>query len=112
MRASLFRPERPIYTHVWDAAPVIYGLNAKVENSLLADGCVIEGTVENSLLDRGVHVAKGAKVRNCVILRDTHVGAHSVLENVLTDKRVIIKDNRTLMGHASYPVYISKGSVV
>lgn len=111
-RASLFPENRPIYTNVWDEAPVRYGLNARVENSLLADGCVIEGQVENCLLSRGVYVARGAKVRNSVLMQGTHVGSHVALEHIITDKRVMIKDNRTLIGQASYPMYIAKSSVV
>lgn len=112
VRAAIFRTDRPVYTRVYDEAPVRYGLDAQVENSLIADGCVIEGEVENSLLFRGVTVGKGAKVQNCILMNGTYVGAYSNLESVITDKRVAIKDNRNIMGVSTYPVYISKGSVV
>lgn len=111
-RASLFPQNRPIYTNVRDEAPVRYGLDAKVENSLLADGCIIEGEVENSLLSRGVRVGKGAKVKNSVIMQGTHIGDHANIDCIITDKQVVIKPNRNLMSHASYPMYIAKGSVV
>lgn len=112
VRESLFPVGRPIYTNVWDDPPVRYGLDAKVENSLLADGCIIEGEVRNSLLSRGVRVGKGAKVENCVLMQGTHVGDHATLDYVVSDKRVAIKPNRSLMGYASYPLYIAKGAVV
>lgn len=112
VRSAIFRKDRPIYTRVWDEAPVRYGLDAKVENSLLADGCIIEGEVENSLLFRGVTVGKGAKVKNSILMQGSFVSNHSNLEYVITDRRVAIKENRTIMGYDSYPMYIKKGSVV
>lgn len=112
VRSSLFNPDRPIYTRVYDEAPVRYGLQAHVENSLLADGCVIEGEVENCLLFRGVTVAKGAKVKDSILMNGTYVGPYANLQNVITDKRVSVRDNRDLMGAATYPMYITKGSIV
>ena len=111
-REALFPHGRPIYTKVRDEAPVRYGLDARVSNSLLADGCVIEGEVENSVLFRGVKVSKGAKVKNSIIMQATEIGANSNLDYVITDKDVIIKDSRMIMGFSTYPVYISKGSSV
>lgn len=112
VREALFPRDRPIYTKIRDEAPVRYGLRSNVKNSLIADGCMIEGDVENSLLFRGVKVAKGAKIRNSIIMQGTLVGANSNLDYVITDKDVTIKDNRMIMGFETYPVYISKGSSV
>lgn len=111
-RAKLFNSNRPIYTKVRDDMPGKFGLEAKVKNSLIANGCVIEGEVENCVLFRGVRVGKGAKISNCVIMQDTSIGANSNLKYVIADKDVIIKDERTIMGFQSYPVYISKASMV
>ncbi len=112
VRQSLFPPERPVYTKVRDEAPVRYGLDAKVSGSLIADGCLIEGEVENSVLFRGVTVGKGAKIKNSVLMQGTTVGANSSLEYVITDKNVVVKEGRMLMGFETYPVYIAKGSLV
>ena len=112
VRQELFNSDRPIYTKVRDDMPCKYGLGSKVKNSLIASGCVIDGEVENCVLFRGVHVQKGAKVSNCVIMQDSIIGANSNLKYVIADKDVVIKDERTLMGFQSYPVYISKASIV
>jgi len=112
VRADLFNSDQPIYTKVRDDMPTTYGLGSKVKNSLIANGCNIEGEVENCVLFKGVHIGKGTKVSNCVIMQDTKIGADSNLSYVIVDKDVTIKDERTLMGFLSYPVYISKGSVV
>ncbi len=112
VRSALFPTARPVYTKVRDEVPVKYGISANVKNSMIADGCVIQGTVENSLIFRGVKIGKGAVVRNCVIMQGTVVGENSHLDSVITDKDVLIRDSRTLVGCASYPMYISKGSAV
>ncbi len=112
-RKELFQnPEFPIYTKVRNSAPTKYTATANVKNSYIADGCTIEGTVENSLIFRGVRVAKGVTVRNSIILQDTYIGADVSLNCVITDKNVIIKEGRTLSGHESMPFFIAKGMTV
>lgn len=112
VREQLFNRSRPIYTKVRDDMPARYGLGSSVSNSLIADGCVIDGTVENCVLFRGVKVEKGAHLENCVIMQDSTIGENCKLSYVITDKDVIINNERSLMGYQSYPVFISKGSVV
>lgn len=112
VRETLFNRKAPIYTKVRDDVPVKYGLGSSVGNSLIADGCVIDGEVENSILFRGVKVKKGAKVKNCVVMQDSVVGEDSVLKYVVVDKNVEIDKERTLMGYETYPVYISKESKI
>jgi glucose-1-phosphate adenylyltransferase len=112
VRSQLFDPSRPIYTKVRDDMPARYGLGANVSNSLVADGCVIEGEVRNSVLFRGVHVGKNTVIENCVILQDSVIQENSHLNYVIADKNVRIKEGRSLLGFKSYPVYIAKGSVV
>ena len=113
VRDELFRKRGShIYTSVRDSAPCKITPTAKIRNSLIADGCVIEGTVENCVLFRGVKVGKGAKLENCVIMQDSVIGENCRLNYVVVDKDVEIKDERSLMGFQSYPVYISKGAIV
>ncbi|MBR2926688.1 MAG: glucose-1-phosphate adenylyltransferase subunit GlgD [Clostridia bacterium] len=113
VRKNLFSADgRNIYTKTRNSAPTHYSQNANVVNSLVADGCVIEGTVENSILFRGVHVGRGTVVKNCILLQDTYVGANADLHCVITDKNVVIKDERRLSGHATMPFFIGKGQSV
>jgi len=100
--------ERPIYTNVHNTPPVRYGEGASVANSMIADGCVIEGSVENSVLFRGVHIGKGSVIRNSILLGGTYVGKNATLDAVITDKDVLISDGRTLSGCADLPYYIPK----
>ncbi len=112
VRNELFDGNHPIYTKVRDDMPARYGLNSVVLNSLIGNGCIIEGEVENSVIFKGVKVGKGTKVSNCVIMQDTVIGNDCNLNYIIADKDIKIKNSRVLMGFKSYPVYISKSSVV
>lgn len=112
-RAGLFQiADRQIYTKIRNSPPTKYAEDAVVKNSLVADGCMIEGQVENSILFRGVRIGRGSVVRNCILLQDTFVGSDVQLGCVITDKNVVIKDGRTLSGHESMPFFIGKGLMV
>ena len=112
LRDHRFMSDAPIYTKVRDDAPAKYGIDADVKNSLVADGCVIEGTVENCVLFRGVKIEKGAKVKNCILMQDTTVGAKAEMNFVITDKNVTISEYRSLAGTETYPVFVNKGATV
>ena len=107
--AILGKWERPIYTRVHNSPPTVYREGCSVRDSLIADGCLIEGTVENSVLFRGVKVSRGATVRNSILFGDTYVGAGSTLNCIVADKNVVITDDQTLSGALSTPFYIAKG---
>ena len=109
---QLFCHEHPIYTKIKDEVPARYVGDGMAKNSVIADGCVIEGTVENSVLFRGVHVAPGAVVRNSIIMQAVEIGEGSSLEYMILDKGVIIKAGRHLSGHESYPMILRKGTTV
>lgn len=111
VRKELFA-KHPVYTKVRDDRPCKYGLKSSVKNSLVSQGCVIEGEVENCVISKGVYIAKGAKVRNCIIMQDTKIGEYCNLNYVIIDKDVKIHDDKALMGTESYPIYIAKKSVI
>ena len=102
----------PVLTKIRNSAPTRYCAGAKVTNSVVAEGCVIEGTVENSIIFRGVHVGRGAVVKNCILFQDTYVCQDASLNCVITDKDVVIRYGRVLSGHETRPFFIDKGSYV
>ncbi len=113
VRDALFGvAERPIYTKVRNSAPTIYRTGSSVGNTLIADGCIIEGTVENSIIFRGVKVGRGSVVRNSILLQDTVVGSGVSLNCVVTDKNTMVRDGRMLSGHETMPFFIGKGIMV
>jgi len=102
----------PIYTKIRDDNPARYIKGSAAKNVMVADGCIIEGEVENSILFRGVHVKKGAKVKNCILMQDTIVGENASIEYLITDKIVNIKDGSSASGTIDMPVYVAKGKDV
>lgn len=111
-RNALFKKEMPIYTKIGDNGPVKYGLESNIKDSLIADGCVIEGTVENSMLFRGVKVGKGTVVKNSVLLQGTKIGNNASVTSIITDKNVEISDEKVLTGSETYPLYIGKNGKI
>ena len=119
---DLLRPEvrecifgvknRPVFTKVKNSAPTRHSVDSKVSNSLIADGCVINGTVENSIIFRGVRIGKGTVIKNSIIMQDTQIGDDAFINCVIADKSVIIRDGRTLSGHETHPFSIAKNTVI
>ncbi|NLO45570.1 MAG: glucose-1-phosphate adenylyltransferase subunit GlgD [Clostridiales bacterium] len=111
-RNMLFSKKRPVLTKLRDEMPVIYGLGSKAKNSLIADGCIIDGEVENSILFRGARVRKGASVKNSIIMQGTYIGENVRLDSVVIDKSTVIKPGKSLCGDENYPVYIGKEIII
>ena len=112
VRSQLFNKKRPVFTKVRDGMPTRYGVNAKVKNCLVGDDCIIEGTVKNSILFRGVKVGKGAVVENCILMQETKVGEDAVLCNVIADKNASVDDGVVLKGTGERYCFIDKYQVL
>ena len=112
VQADLFNPRHPIYTKVKDEVAARYSVSAQVKNSLVADGCVIEGLVENSILFRGVHVKPGARIYNSIVMQGAEVDENAILDHVILDKGVKILPGRSLQGYDSFPIVIRKNQTV
>lgn len=112
IREKLFFKPGLIYTKVKDEAPTKYMDAAVVKNSLIADGCVINGYVENSIIFRGVRIEKGARVSNSIIMQDSEIQENAILEHAILDKQVIIRQDIRLTGQESYLILINKGAIV
>ena len=101
-----------IHTKVKDSPPTTYGDDSQVENSFIADGCVIEGDVINSIIFRGARIGKGAVVKNCIVMQDNIIGANASLNAIITDKNVVVRDKIVLSGSETHPFFIRKGKIV
>ncbi len=112
VREDLFCRDRPVFTKIRNDMPVVYGLGSKVSDSLISDGCIIEGTVENSVLARGVRVAQGAVVQNCILMQDTYIGDNAQLRYVITDKSAVITPHKILSSAKTYPMYVGKRIII
>lgn len=112
IRDQVFLKNRPILTKIYDEAPTYYSEDAEVSDSLIADGSRIEGTVENSIIFRGCTIAKDAVVKDSIVLPNSSIGEGVELSYVVTDKGVTVRENRKMMGSATYPVAIAKNATV
>ena len=112
VRHDLFFYNHPVFTRVRDRVPSYYGENCNVENCVLADGCILEGNVKESILFRNVTVCEGAQVENCVIMNDTVVGEGAELKYVILDKDVTVRQGAKLYGTPTNPIIIKRGEIV
>ncbi len=112
IRAEIFRKDQPILTRIKDSVPTRYGDDACVKNSYIADGCVINGTVENSIVFRNVKVEKGACIKNAIVMQNTIVEENASLSYVIADKNARIRENKSLSGCDTLPLVINKGKIV
>ena len=112
VRHDLFHYNHPVYTKVRDRVPSYYGENCEIKDCIVADGCMLEGNVGNSILFRQVTVAEGAQVEDCLIMNDSVIGEGAYLKNVILDKDVVVRPGTQLMGTATNPIIIKRGEVV
>ncbi|MDM8530167.1 glucose-1-phosphate adenylyltransferase [Anaerolineales bacterium HSG25] len=93
---NLHDPDWVIHTRSEERPPVKLGPQAQVKKSLLSNGCVIRGQVENSVLSPGVYVSPGAVVKNSVVINDVWIGSGAVLDRVIVDEGAVIGANTQL----------------
>ena len=91
IRNYFFRQEPAVKTKIDDLPPAKYNAGALVKNSLVASGCIINGTVENSVLFKGVFVGNNCVIRNSVILNDVYIGDNTHIENCIVESRDTIR---------------------
>ncbi len=104
MRQKFFKEEPHIYSKVDDLPPAKYNPGSEVSNSLISSGCIINGTVSDSVLFKTVYVGNGSVVRNCVVLNDVYIGDNSYLENCIVDSRCALKPNAYFKGEGGIEV--------
>lgn len=112
VRKEMFLSKNKIYTKVKDQVPTHYGDNAVVCDSLIADGCHIEGRVENSVIFRSVNIEKGAVIKNSIIMQNSVIQSNCYIENAVLDKEVTVRAGKTLTGQPNYPFVIPKGNII
>ena len=112
VRSDIFGGAHPIYTKVRDRVPTYYGEGCEVEDSVIADGCMIEGEVEDSILFREVTVAKGAEIENCIIFNEAVIGEGAELKYAILDKNVTVTPGAKLIGTKKNPIIVKQGETV
>ena len=112
IREDLFRGAHPIYTKVRDQVPSYYGESCRLVNCTLADGCMLEGSISNSVLFRHVRIGEGAVIEDSVIMNDTVVGEGAYLKCVILDKDVVVSPGARLVGTPTNPIILKRGETV
>ena len=112
IRHDLFYYNHPVYTKVRDRVPSYYGEESDIGNCIVADGCILEGSVRNSVLFRQVTVKSGTDIENCLIMNDTVVGENCRLQYVILDKDVVVRPGTNLIGTPTRPIIIKRGEIV
>ena len=112
VRADIFGGAHPVYTKVRDRVPTYYGEDCEVEDSLIADGCMIDGEIEDSILFREVSVAKDAEVENCIIFNEAVIGEGAELKYAILDKNVTVTPGAKLIGTKKNPIIVKRGETV
>ncbi|MGM9590862.1 MAG: glucose-1-phosphate adenylyltransferase subunit GlgD, partial [Faecousia sp.] len=112
IRHDIFNGNHPVYTKVRDRVPTYYGADCDIENCLIADGCMLEGEVEDSVLFRQVTVEKDAEVENCIIMNESVIGEGAELKYVILDKNVTVTPGAKLIGTKKNPIVVKRGETV
>ena len=112
LRHDIFGFNHPVYTKVRDRVPTYYGESCEVDSCIVADGCMLDGSVKNSVLFRQVNVCEGAQVENCLVMNDAVIGENAQLKNVILDKDVVVRPGAVLIGTESNPIIVKKGEIV
>ncbi|WP_040207527.1 GlgC family sugar phosphate nucleotidyltransferase [Neobacillus jeddahensis] len=107
---QLFVKEQPIITKVKDEPPTKYVQDSVVKNAMIANGCIISGSVENSIISRGVKIGKGTVIKNCIIMQKCQIEENCYLDSVILDKDVKVEAGARLLGTACDPYVIRKGT--
>lgn len=105
---QLFKPDWPIYTQTNDSCPTIFGKTSRVVNSVVANGAIIDGEVEGSIVSRGVTICQGAVVKDSIILPGAYIGENAKLDHVVVDKYAIVHHVKKLEGTDESPVYVER----
>ena len=109
-RRQIFPAGRPVRTKTHEEVSTYYGENAVSRNSLVADNCMIEGSIENCIVFSGARIERGAKLRNCIIMRGGIVGEGAELDCVIADKYCSFSAGTVLTGNPKLPMVVPKGS--
>ena len=112
VRNDIFNGAHVIYTKVRDRVPTYYGEECEVEDCLIADGCMIDGEVENSILFRQVTIAEDAEVEDCILMNDCVVGEGAELKYCILDKNVTVTPGAKLIGTKKNPIIVKRGETV
>lgn len=109
IRQFFFGEYPEVHSKHSDLPPAKYNTGARIVNSLLSSGCIINGTVENSVLFKQVYVGNNCIIRNSIILNDVHIGDNAYIENCIVESRGDIREGSHHVGNDGIRIIVEQG---
>lgn len=109
---QLFDEKWPIYTRTSDSCPTQYFEEASVKRSFVANGCLIQGNLENCVVGRGCTIGKDCVIKNCVISSDVVIADGTHLENLIVDKHASVLHTKEIVADPENPGYVKRGDII
>jgi len=98
VRDYFFKQYPDIYSKVDDLPPAKYNPGAGIKNSLISSGCIVNGTIENSILFKKSYIGNNCTIKNSIILNDVYIGDNTYIENCIVESRGTIRANSHFVG--------------
>ncbi len=108
LASKLFSLDWPIHTRTNDSCPTRYTKDAKVVNTMISNGCLIEGELKNSVIGRGVVVNKGVVIENSIVLAGAIISENTTIKNSIVDKEAIVDKTKELIGKTDQVMYVKR----
>lgn len=109
---DIFKKEWPIYTRTNDSEPTVYTKDASIKNSIVANGCIIKGHIENCVIGRDVVIGKGAVIKDSIIMADTTISDNTEISYAILDKHVKVQKSKKLNGKKNNVIYIGRDNII
>ena len=106
---KMINDDWPIYTVTNDTCPTLYAPGSTITNSIVGNGCIIEGTVSNCVIGRNVIIKKGAVIKDSIIMPDTFINKNVKMEKCVVDRLAMVTHVKELKGDDQQPLYIRRG---
>lgn len=108
VRDYFFKQYPDVYSKVADLPPAKYNTGASVKNSLISSGCIINGSVENSIIFREAYVGNNCVIKNSIILNDVYIGDNTHIENCIVESRGTMRANSEYIGEDGIKIVVEK----
>ncbi len=109
IRDYFFKQYPDIYSKVDDLPPAKYNVGSHVKNSLISSGCIVNGTVEDSVIFKKTYIGNNCYIKNSIILNDVYIGDNTHIENCIVESRDTIRANSYHKGEDGIKIVIEHG---
>lgn len=108
VRDYFFKQYPDVYSKVEDQPPAKYNAGAKIKNSLIASGCIVNGTVEDSIIFKEAYIGNNCYIKNSIILNDVYIGDNTYIENCIVESRGTMRANSYYKGENGIEIVVER----